>query len=115
MFKEDLVADKIRLKILSAYFFGVPLVIDIGDNLQMFELFKGVCNQIDDKTFDDIFNKNICKNENRYRDLVRDSDGDEYDAYKIRDCGNFYTCILTTNEGLGRSLSNIGIPFIIPS
>lgn len=115
MFKEDLVADKIRLKILSSYFFGVPLVIDTGDNLNMLGLFKDVCNEIDPKIYDDIFNKNICKNEERYRDLIRDNDGDEYDAYKIRDCGKFYVCIITTNEGLGRSLSNIAIPYIIPS
>lgn len=115
MFKEDLDANKVRLKILSAYFYGVPLIIDTGDNLNMLEHFKEVCNGIDKNIYDDIFNKNICKNETRYRDLVRESDGDDYDSFKIREYGNFYTCILTTKEGIGRSLSNLAIPYIIPS
>ncbi len=42
--KEDLEANKLRLAVLSAYFYGLPLIIDIMDNENLIESFKSKLN-----------------------------------------------------------------------
>ena len=110
--KSDLGTDKLRLSILSAYFYGTILVIDIMDNLNLLDLFKEACNNISNNLFEDIIDKTIVTNENRYKDLIRDSDGEGYLEWKIRNNGGFGVCFLTTKQEVA-AIMPYAVPYIV--
>ena len=108
--KSNLETDKLRISILSAYFYGTVLVVDIVDNLNLIYLFKDACNAISPNLFEDICDKTIVRNEKRYKDLIRDSDGEDYLEWKIRNTGDLFgVCFLTTNKE-----NTLSMPYALP-
>jgi len=111
--KADLEIESLRLKILSSYFYGTTLVIDLIDNSQLLGLFIDACNEISANLFEDLCNKTIVANKQRYKDLIKESDGDEYAEWKIRNQhGGFGVCFLTTNKEIAK-LMPFALPFIV--
>ncbi len=107
--KAHLETEKLRISILSAYFYGKTLVIDNMDNINLLELLKEACNRISANLFEDICDKTIVTNEQRYKDLIRESDGEDYLEWKIRQAGGFSVCFLTTNINVA-----VLMPYALP-
>ncbi len=109
--KEDLQTNRVRLAILCAYFYGKTLVVDFMDNLELLELFKQACESVVSNLYEDVVNKRI--DEKRYKDLIRDEDGDAYVEWKMRNAGGSYSVLfLSTKPELVDSLPYT-IPFIM--
>lgn len=109
--KEGLEPNRVRLLILSAYFFGTTLVIDFMDNLELLKMFEKTCDSIDAKLYDDLINKKI--DEKRYKDFVRDEDGDEYLEWKIRNTGDQFNVLFLSTKPEVAELLPYTIPYIM--
>lgn len=109
--KEGVEPNRVRLAVLSAYFFGTTLVIDFMDNLELLKRFEEVCDTIDAKLYQDLINKEI--DENRYKDFIRDEDGDEYLEWKIRNKGDQFNVLFLTTKPEVADLLPYTIPYIM--
>ena len=110
--KHDLETDKIRMAVLSAYYYGRPLVIEFLDNEVSLDLFKDACNQVDPALFADIINKSIGGQE-RWQTLLRPADGDQFSSFGANPT-NFIVVFLATKRPDG-FITTSTMPFIIPS
>ena len=53
----DMLVDVVRDKVLTAYYYGHPLVIDIGFEKTNLERFRTVCDEVDAKLYEDLCDK----------------------------------------------------------
>jgi len=110
---EELFPDKVRLKILNAFYYGYPLVIDIGSDVIYLNKFISVCNEIDKNLYEDICNKEFVKNKDRYRDLIKETDENKFEEEFLGEYQRFYVVFVTSNIELEEYFSKFAIPFII--
>jgi hypothetical protein len=113
MNSDELVADIVREKILTAYYYGHPLIIDFGSDDYTIEKFINVCNEIDTHLYGDICNKTFIKNKKRYKDLIKKSDLNQFKEDLIGEYEKFYVAFLSNNLKLEEYFSKFAIPFIV--
>ena len=103
--KRRLEKESLRLSIIGAIFYNKPLVIDIMDNLNLLDVFKTACDEIDSKLWEELNNKSILKDESFFR-LVKPNDGDSFENYKYVDTGKFITVYLISKIDPSADLAN---------
>lgn len=105
--------EELRWKILTAYFHGYVLVIDLGSSNETLKDFSNACDEIEKNLYSDLMNKVFVADQNRYKSLIKESDGDQFDAEKIQEFKNFLTVLLVDDEELALTLKNVGTLYII--
>ncbi|CAF0858054.1 unnamed protein product [Brachionus calyciflorus] len=105
--------NKFRLALLGSIRYGKPFVLDLMQyDQELLESIKSVCDQIDDKLFEDMCSKELVKNE-KYARLIRlESDGKEYEAHNFNQnrINNFKILFLTSNPYPSDKLLNLTFP-----
>ncbi|KAK3089405.1 hypothetical protein FSP39_003377 [Pinctada imbricata] len=94
---KEMEPNKIRMALLGAVRFGKPLVLDMME-LDIFESVSDRFSEVLPGLMDKVMDKSIMEEEN-YLQLVKETDGPEYDKTKFNDYrkGNFRFFIVTKN------------------
>lgn len=110
--------NKFRLALLGSIRYGKPFVLDLMQyDQELLEAVKSVCDQIDDKLFDEMFSK-VLLNDDKYVRLIRvETDGKEYEAHNFNRTriNNFKLLFLTSNPYPCDKLLSLTFPIKIIS
>lgn len=106
--------DTVRTKALSALFKGLPLIIDLGSETELaLARFENACTEFDANFYNDVCSKSaLDNNPDRYKDLIRDSDGNSFEGAS-EEVKNFKLVFLSSESGVEEFASKFAIPITI--
>lgn len=111
--EEELTPEIIRMKVITAYYQGFPLIIDFGYEPTHHEKLAKICNEVNNGLFEDICEKRLVTDSDRYKTLIREEDGNRFIPETIGEYQKFFVVFLSTNLSLENYFSKFAVPFII--
>lgn len=105
-----------RIALLGSIRFGKPFVIDLMQyDQELIEVVKSTCDQIDDKLFEEIFSKELIKDEKFIRLIRLETDGKDYEVTNFNKMriDNFKVILLTNNPYPCEKVLNLTFPIKI--